>query len=146
VPVESVARSTAGVPGPTGTDSQAHKDYGLALATLREQHRLARVLNKPEVMAVALGHQAAIYELTAEFTNAVDFYQQAELICRQSKLLELLARNLANQAHLVSTKLDRHPKALKLAEEAYGLATKTRNEKLAEQIKKIYQDISSRHR
>lgn len=117
-----------------------------ALDVLREQYRVSVSTGLYETAAVALGNQAAIWESHGNLPKAFDLYQQGEALCRKSGKGGILARNLANQAFFLSTKMGRHDDALTKATDALSIAKKVGPPSLVEQIGALIGKIRDRDR
>ena len=92
----------------------------------------------------ALGNQALILKAQGDLDGAMRLHKEQERICRELGKVEGMAISLANQASLLSNKLNRPQEALPLAEESYRLATQHGLAALAGQIKPILDGIRAK--
>ena len=92
----------------------------------------------------ALGNQATILYARGDLDGAMRLHKEQERICRELGKVEGMAISLANQASLLSNKLNRPQEALPLAEESYRLATQHGLAALAGQIKPILDGIRAK--
>lgn len=108
----------------------------------KEEERICRERGDRNWLQGSLGNQAVILKARGDFDGAMGLYKEQERICREMGYKEGLARSLANQALLLRD-MRRSRDGLRLAEEAYQLASSHGLTALAQQIKPILDRLRS---
>ncbi len=129
--------SLAACLGDQATIHFRRKDFDAAMGLSAEEERLFRQLGDRAGLAVCLGNQAPIRQARGDADGALALLQEAERINRELGRVEGLALCLVRQALILSGSSSRHKDALRLAEQAYSLASGNGLVSLTERIESI---------
>jgi tetratricopeptide (TPR) repeat protein len=120
---------------------QARGDLDGAIALHKEQESICRELGDRAGLEASLGNQAGILCARGDLDGAMELLKEQERVCRNLGTVQGLAYSLINQATLLAQGMGRPREAVKLAEEAYRLATDHGLIELAKQIKPLLDAI-----
>jgi len=119
-------------------DSRGDPDGAMRLH--KEEERICRELGNKDALQISLGNQALILEVGGDLDGAMRLHKEKELICREMGNPWGLAISLVNQLDIL-VKKGRRQDGVKLAQEAYDLASKHGYVALAKQLKEILDSV-----
>ena len=116
---------------------QMRGDLTGAMALLVEAEAILRKLGMSAELSACLADQATILQARGDLDGAMARFKAQERICRELGDPTGLATSLANQASILGLSMGRRREAMRLAEEAYRLASQHGLASLAQQIRPI---------
>lgn len=104
------------------SDAEDRGETARAMDLYQAAEKLARQMGKMIMLQTVVGNIGNIHFSEGAFEKALDCYREQELLSRQEKYTDGLARALYNQALAVSQGLGLYSKSMDLAQEAMILA------------------------